>query len=526
MFFSKVKLKIKLLVFSLLLSCLYILGNHYVYDTSIPGFLVLSLEFISYSIIYFFFLYFLFVILNTRSMLGISFSFPEHFFTFSFIFLLILWIPHLTIKYPVGNCRDAYLQILSGLGERSITAKDPLVDTLILNLFVQFGILIGNINIGIFCFAVSETFLMALVFSYAVFTLKEINTPNFFTLIALIFFAASPFITGYVAESTKDVLFNTFFVLFFTVITRYLSFHESFWKSRRDVILLLISTFFVYTLRYNGPFLIVPLLFIISIKEIKAKNCAIRKTSILCFSILLPVFVSFLLNSLYNPESISAGESLSLPFQQTARFVKYHPTEITDEEWDILEKIFPYASKDLGYKYREDLSDPVKERYNKDATTEDLVHYFRVWFRHLKVSPSCYLSATLRQNIYLFYPGFNNYSYFIDCNADSPVWKMFSTPDWIKDQQKSYLDFLSSLHEFPLLSIFNNMAIYFIALVAIALFAGNTHDKLYFLLLLPLFITILMILFSPCIRGHVRYAFPVIWTAPIWIGVFSARHAK
>ncbi len=37
--------------------------------------------------------------------------------------------------------------------------------------------------------------------------------------------------------------------------------------------------------------------------------------------------------------------------------------------------------------------------------------------------------------------------------------------------------------------------------------------------MLPVFLSELIIVAAPCILGHVRYAFPIIWTMPLALGV-------
>ena len=75
----------------------------------------------------------------------------------------------------------------------------------------------------------------------------------------------------------------------------------------------------------------------------------------------------------------SIREALSIPFQQTARYVKYHGDDVTEEERKIIDHILEYDT--LAENYQPDLSDPVKNKYNKYTTREELKQYFKVWFK-------------------------------------------------------------------------------------------------------------------------------------------------
>jgi hypothetical protein len=75
----------------------------------------------------------------------------------------------------------------------------------------------------------------------------------------------------------------------------------------------------------------------------------------------------------------SIREALSIPFQQTARLVKYNEGIIQDKDKEIIDKVLVYET--LGDRYDPNLSDPVKNKYNPNATKEDLFNYLKVWFK-------------------------------------------------------------------------------------------------------------------------------------------------
>ena len=49
---------------------------------------------------------------------------------------------------------------------------------------------------------------------------------------------------------------------------------------------------------------------------------------------------------------------LSVPFQQSARFVRDHPEEVTEEEYRVLDSVL--GMEDLGQRYNPRNADPVK----------------------------------------------------------------------------------------------------------------------------------------------------------------------
>ena len=71
----------------------------------------------------------------------------------------------------------------------------------------------------------------------------------------------------------------------------------------------------------------------------------------------------------------SVREQLSVPFQQTARYVKEHEKEISEEEKEKIDKVLGYDT--LKERYNPNLADPVKNQYNKYTTKKQLKDYFQ-----------------------------------------------------------------------------------------------------------------------------------------------------
>ena len=104
----------------------------------------------------------------------------------------------------------------------------------------------------------------------------------------------------------------------------------------------------------------------------------------------------------------SKREILSIPFQQTARFVQkarsglnsgVNPTVkedgtiveapcgglVTDEERAVIDRVLKYEN--LGRRYNPDKSDAVKNCFNEYASQEDIKDYFEVWAQMFKKDP-------------------------------------------------------------------------------------------------------------------------------------------
>ena len=494
-----------------------------------------NLQFNCVTILAGFFLSFLFLIMFYCLHLGLRvISKPKsisvislikkHTYRNVFIILFILWLGHLIIKYPAAQCPDSLVQIQMGRGADILSAHYPLVSTLFISSFVKIGEKLGMINQAMFLYVLLETLIMAAIFARTTDVLeKKLEASDSVLLISILFFAFSPFIAGYVGGAIKDNYYSIGFVLLMCVLAVY-------WKDRnpRDFRLLadlLISSLFVCLFRKEGVIILGLCFIMLAILDIsRYKRCTILLPSLLA-AFALPLLINFYFVQKYNPVPAHYAEMLSIPFQQTARYVSKHQDIISEEEIAAIRKVFPY--EELPKLYDKKISDQVKTSFNFDATQEELLDYFKAWAVGFLKAPLCYLRATAEQNIYLIYFGYNNHPYYIDANSGAAYLygdsHLFKTPQFILDQQDEYLSFLEDMHSFPILNVINNMVFYIWLLFSFLIIALNEHNNFFLFLTLPLYLVILIIIAGPQVIAAVRYAFPIIWTFPIWLTAITYR---
>ena len=89
----------------------------------------------------------------------------------------------------------------------------------------------------------------------------------------------------------------------------------------------------------------------------------------------------------------SIRETLSIPFQQTARYVKYYDKDLSKNDIKVIDKVLEYET--LAKRYNPTISDPVKNEFNKYTTKKELLAYLKVWFKCFFKHPLVYIEATL-----------------------------------------------------------------------------------------------------------------------------------
>ena len=156
-------------------------------------------------------------------------------------------------------------------------------------------------------------------------------------------------------------------------------------------------------------------------------------------------------------------EMLSIPFQMTARYVKEHPDDITEEESEVIDKMLYMET--LAERYDPVSADPVKGfAFYEIHNTSDYLDYIRVWFTQGCRHPGSYVNAFFAMESGWFswtkyYPLLN-----MDWHSqlNTTVFSEASTvrPPVIKGLAEDFQKMLDDLYENPLIRLIFTYAFY------------------------------------------------------------------
>lgn len=447
----------------------------------------------------------------------------------SFLCLIIAWLPHLLIRYPVVVTWDSRWQIYQAIGDNALNNHHPISHTLMIAFFVKFGKMLGSSSLGFFLYSITQAVVTAWVYSYCISVLVRIKAHRWTIAGALLFFMFCPHVFGYVGVLVKDAYFVAFSILFTVLLAEYALDRSTFWATWKRPVSLVLTAIFMTLMRNNGIYVILPTALILLLVEIiQRKEKWKNMVAVLLLLCVLPAGTNTLVKNYFKPTEGSIAEALSFPFQQTARFVRDHEDLVTEEEQTIIAKILPYD--ELADLYNPIVSDPVKARYNSSATTEDLINYFGVWVKQFFKAPGCYLMAVLEQNLYLAYPGYNNYSVYVASGtysasevASSSGEVVLKTPAWLLSIQKMYDKVMCFIQEAPVICIVCNMATYTMLALVIVLFIFTIKDYKHLIYIIPVLLAYVIVVLAPCIRWQVRYSFPIVYAVPLMLGFFTSQ---
>lgn len=549
-FFYKKESKkcISIVILSTIFSLFMIFGNSYKLIASwnlvfgnLLVFAISILMFLGYFFIFKTLLSWLYDFLDKKNLLKKDIKnnkivklFDEHPFFTSLIIIVICWLPYIVAYYPIILSPDPSYQIKQFFGIDTkysyynvlidpnvlITNAHPVLHTLILGSCLNIGHVIGSDNIGLFIYSVLQIVILSSTLAYTIKYMKKINLPIWFRIVALLIYALVPIFPFYSMSGVKDVIFSALMIHYIIMIDRIVRNAN---EKRISIIKLILCTFLmilVCLFRHNGIYVIFlsfPFLFFIDKLN--------RKRLISIFIILVGFYGCY--NKVILPAfKITPGsprEMLSIPFQQTARYVKYHGDELSKEDIAAIDYLIEYDT--LIERYDPELSDDVKNKYNRFADSEDLKAYFKVWFNGLLKHPGTYIEATINNVYGYFYP--NKTSWYIYYKYDTRILKDGFNYHYngLNKTRNILSGYGNAFQHIPVFGIITNIA--FNVWLVFIMTAYLAYKKNYkgIIFLVPTLVSILVCIAGPA-NTYYRYALPFIFSMPLMIGMFISYISK
>lgn len=458
-------------------------------------------------------------------------KFESHPFFFSFLVILICWSPYIVSFSPIILSPDPSFQIKQFFGIRTkyadyavlldenvvLTNHHPIAHTLLLGGCLKFGRMLGSDNFGLFCYSFIQVLILVSVLSLTISYMKKMGVSSKYRFIVLLIYSLVPMFPLYAMSGVKDVLFSAFTCLYIMMIHHILSTKGEGYKIYQYLAMIVLMLL-VILFRNNGLHMIIlsfPLV-ILAVKKYWKPFLSVFLITIFCSfcysKVILPYFH-------ITPGSVR--EMLSVPFQQTARFVKFHENQVTESEKQIIDKILGYQT--LAERYNPDLADPVKNQFNKYATTEDLKKYFQVWFHQFLKSPATYVDATINNVYGFFYPNKTNwyvyYKYDKRIVADGFDYH-YNHLSGVRNVLSSFAVIFPSI---PVLGLISNIG--FSVWIILTLVGYCFYKKWYSTVCIyfPALVLILVCVVGPA-NTYFRYALPFIVSLPFMISCILGKH--
>ena len=451
-------------------------------------------------------------------------KFEKYPFITSLISILLIFGIYMYAFYPIVLSPDPSFQIkmffnehtkyIDGVIQRDptvfMTNHHPVLQTFLIGNSIKLGQKLLSDNFGLFIYTFGQSIVYASCLAYSIKFAKKNGVKSKWRLVLLLTYMFVPMFAIYTVSGVKDTLYTAFMLMLvlsiFDIVKNY--------HNKKIPVGYLIHMFAMATLmclfRHNGLYIaiiVTPFVVLCS----KPNRFRLFVTYMMFIASVL-AFNKVLVPALGISDG-SPREKYSIPFQQTARYVKYYADELTDEDIKAIDKVLGYET--LAERYKPQLSDPVKNQYNKYATSEDMKAYFKVWFKGLKKHPLCYIEATLYNTFGYVYP--NTHKWYVYTEYDDRVtqndlldYSFKENRSWLRNILKGYANI------FPYIPIYGTICSTGINIWIILIMVSyiiKKHKK-YLIVLLPLFMSWVVCMVSPA-NTYFRYVMPIIYLIPV-----------
>lgn len=423
--------------------------------------------------------------------------------------ILLCWLPWLLMNYPCSFNPDSIDQLQQWTGAKGWSAHHPPFSTAVMGLCYSLGRSVWNANFGCFLYTVLQSLCGASVFAAALSELYRMSASRKLYAAGLIFYAAVPVWGCFAQWFEKDLLYAEVFMLVMVLIVRMI-------RERKCTLatagLAAIATSSAVLLRKTGTYELIPGLVILALYLKRGDR--IRLLAAALAALLLSGAVNKVLYPALGIEDASVKEALSIPFQQTARYVMTYPEEVTPEEKAAIDAVLVYDELD---KYNPEISDYVKNNYREDASK--LPQYFDAWFHMFLKHPGVYVEAVFVKCYGYIAPvrvALDAYilsSYYEEYCGPLEVYRVFG------DSPTRYFDSIREMFTTGPLTKYLCMAGFY-TWVLMACFVQLLRRKKYAVLIafVPVVMNVLICVASP-LCSSTRYELPSIAAAPLLLGL-------
>lgn len=468
--------------------------------------------------------------------------------------------------FNLPNATSSYLDLVNP--SVLLNGHHPVVHTALLGGCVQIGLaLFGDENAGLLIYTATQFALTAAAVAYLLYNLRLFGLGIRFRAAMTAFFLFMPMFANYAVLLTKDVLFADALLLLVIQLAKVLTALRasrpdalgcrcskttdltripvcSSGLSARTWIALGLAALGTTFLRNGGlVFPVVACLLTAGIARLRSQGRIVAGSlAVLAVVAMLHIGFSAVLMPALGITPGSRREAMSIPFQQTARFVAKHDSAhagvsegtsdglVSAEERAAIDRVLGYAT--LARRYDPSKSDGVKDSFNEHASSADLMAYLSVWATMFSKDPAVYLSATAN----------NYFGYFYPSERDVWVYSTVSSEESMSSSSlRAHFDFHRlggpisealdhavliyrvAVQRCPLVSLAMSSAPYVWLLVLTSVYELRSRQWFGLALLAPIWCVLAVCITGPCNGStYMRYLYPAIvclpFVVPIAIG--------
>lgn len=445
--------------------------------------------------------------------------------------ILLCWLPYFIYFYPGTSMTDTATQISQFFGQSTWTrsksavrGKDiilsnhfPFFTTVLYGMFLKIGRLLGNTSYGVALHTLLQTTFMAVTFTGVWFYLRFIGLAEKWVTRGILFTAVFPLYPMWAICMVKDTGFGMLTLLMSVLLCEIVRTKAAVLEKKFFCIGLFAVNCLFILFRSQGVYIMI-LVSVLFLSVYRKKWLRVALTLLVPILLFQMVWIKILLPA-WKVAPGGKQEMLGVLFQQTARYVRDHGEEVTEEEAEAIRKVIDYDA--LIETYNPEKADPVKFTYNQDCTAEELADYLKVWLGMFLKHPGCYIQAVLNNSYGFYYMQRETNLYYVGYFVKDR-WKgsdLYIENKFASQEEKEFVSSMQNiLRNVPVIGIFFSPAFY--AWIVLFYYVNMIRRKDYWNLLTGFILLISVgILFICPANGNIRYQLPMLFSAPFLVGL-------
>lgn len=431
-------------------------------------------------------------------------------------------VPYLMLYAPGLNIYDTHDQILqffgfpSYIGDGSaLSDHHPVFLTVVYGGFMKLGLLLGDANIGQMAYSFVSMTAIAVCYAWALTTLYDVGLSRRAVLVLAAAIALYPVLALYAFNMCKDVSVEPFVLLFIAQMIRLERSRGEAIKSPVFAMGLFLTALLLMLTRKPSMYalLFAAFFLILRYRGVRRRLAAVLLGAVALFEI---GYVHLLLPAC----GVIPGETremLSIPFQQSARYLITYGDDLSPEEEEAIARVIDIEYAKANYDPR--LSDPVKDTTNPEMDAEDLKAYFSAWLSMGLRHPGVYLDAWLNMIYGYFYPSDSNTIVCLTLNSPDQGGITLRQDDSLSEARlRLYNLIYYTLRRLPgigALFYVDTVTWFFLFLLVVLILRGGIGAAAPWMFFVG---TLGICMLSPK-SGEIRYLMPILYALPLMLGV-------
>ena len=448
-----------------------------------------------------------------------SHFFKNNCFLKVFGILVVVYGAVVLISYPGTLCWDTLGQIEQVTKGTGYSTHHPLLHTLIVGGLVKFGyVAFGSYDIGLFIYMLLQVAMLSAALAITITVLAKRGMRALWLWGLLGLYCVTPIYTNIVSVAIKDVPYNAFVIVYVVCFALLMEKPERI-KNVKFILAFIGVQMGAILFRNNGLAMVLlggVVAFAWLFKKYGWKERMVSLVALFGASIVAAKLITFILMQLTSATEGSKGEMMSIPFQQTARYLQLYGDELTEKERTSIETVLGPINI-IAEKYDPESSDLVKALHNKNATTSEWIDYLLTWMKCFFKHPVVYIEAFFTHIYGWFTPGVSNAIRY-ECDAED-----FSQQGLFPGAQKILIFLYRYTDRISVLGLLQNLGAHVWGLFFLAFYQKKEKKTALAVANMPLWISLLVCMASPCFIYHPRYGLPILFTLPFLYGMSATE---